>query len=333
MRVLCAYSGLEFNVQYFPGTLYDASDTHPIFHLSQKKLIGYTAKWAGRELTETDTYLLYLALLNSTDLIKWRVPAIQTKSGMAHIEQTMESLIRIIGKINVVQSPSLVLPSFVISTETRYLTNCQYWILTWEDALQAWHDGYRSITIAEKLRNREAALEKLIKNSQKKVESYANILADWAAIAGDFPESTTLVGQNQISLREYWKTIIRAAASDLAILSIPTDDIRELLDHCRAYVENGTIFSHTLFNFLERALDKQRNPFGLGETTFRILDARSSVEDANKLAMIDSAPKAEPRQGDYKNKFEFLKARLSYQQAQIYFQKLKENEDKAKDKK
>ena len=63
MKYQCAYSNLQLNVDYFPGFISTTETIHPIFHIPQKKLLSYLGKWSSGELTETDSYLLFLAIL------------------------------------------------------------------------------------------------------------------------------------------------------------------------------------------------------------------------------------------------------------------------------
>jgi len=324
MRILCAYSGLEFKVEHFPATLVSREICHPIFYLPQHKLISYIPKWYAGELTATDSYLLYLALLNSTELIEWRVPALKTNKSVGIVAHNIESLASIVSKMNVIKHPAFVLPRFVISPETKTLENSTFWIQTWVDQYNEWSSGYRTRTLDEKITRREEALERLINNSSRTVESYANILADWAILAGNFPKSTTEVLGKQVPLCEYWRSIIKACAKNESIFSIPKKDLEELVEYCEEEIPHGSKYAHTLMEFLRNGLRKQKNYLGLGdidlnsEVTYRILSPDTSVEDANKQALIDSAPKEEPRESQYPTKISFLKAKLKWQMAESY---------------
>jgi len=324
MRILCAYSGLEFKVEYFPAVLNSREVCHPIFYLPQHKLISYIPKWYGGELTGTDSYLLYLALLNSTDLVEWRVPAIKTDKSVAIVAHNMPALVSIVSKINIVKHPSFVLPRFVISPETKSLENSSFWIQAWIDAYAEWSEGYKTRSYDEKLRRREEALERLINNSARTVGSYATILAEWAALAGNFPTGTQDVRGKQVPLCDYWKSIIKACASNESIFSIPKNDLEELVEYCEQEIPHGSIYAHTLMAFLRGGLKKQTNYLGLGdidldsEVTYRILSPDTSIEDANKQTLIDSAPKEEPRENQYPTKFAYLKAKMRYSLAQQY---------------
>jgi len=337
MRILCAYSGLEFKVEYFPAVLNSREVCHPIFYLPQHKLISYIPKWYGGELTGTDSYLLYLALLNSTDLVEWRVPAIKTDKSVAIVAHNMPALVSIVSKINIVKHPSFVLPRFVISPETKSLENSSFWIQAWIDAYAEWSDGYKTRSYDEKLRRREEALERLINNSARTVGSYATILAEWAALAGNFPQGTQDVRGKQVPLTDYWKSIIKACASNESIFSIPKNDLEELVEYCEQEIPHGSIYAHTLMAFLRGGLKKQTNYLGLGdidldsEVTYRILSPDTSIEDANKQTLIDSAPKEEPRENQYPTKFAYLKAKMRYSLAQQYKSSTRESNASAID--
>jgi hypothetical protein len=316
-------SSLEFDVQFFPGTFHAREAYHPIFNLPQKRLLGYTGKWAGGELTPTDSYLLFLAILHSSDLVEFRVPAFRSPQTDSIIAQNMESLVRTVIKLNTVSTPSVTFPHFVISPETRFLTNVHHWIENWKDVYADFQAGTSRDYDDRKLVHREAALQRLIKNPHKPISSYAASIADWAALAGEFPEFLTISPfsrETKIPLSEYWKSIIIKCARDESLFSIPRADLEELLTHCEDKVPAGSIFSNALFKLLRHALEKQRNFLGLGDldlstTNYQILSESDTTESANLKAMIDSAPSEKPRQEQYPSKIAFLKAKMRYDAA------------------
>lgn len=325
MKILCAYSSIEFNCDHFPASLFSREAYHPIFNLPQRKLISYLGKWSAGELTPIDSYLLFLATLNSSDLIEFRTPAIRTERTDAIIAQNMENLTKTIIRLNTVVNPAVVFPRYVISTETRGLDNVHHWIQNWRDAYQEFLDGYRSAHESQKLIQREHALERLIKSPHRPISSYAPSIADWAAVAGEFPTSLTIsrLSGKQMTLGDYWKEIITTAATEEKIFSINRSDLEELIEHAECNVSNGTIFSHALFKILRHAREKQKNFLGLGDlditrSTYQILTSTDSAEDANLRAMIQSAPQNPPKLEDYPTKFAFMKAKLRWDMSKKY---------------
>lgn len=328
--IQCSKSGITFNCEHLPLAISsNYSISHPLFSLPQKKLLSLAGQWSARKLSSTESYLLYLALLDSTELVQWRTAAQHTPPLDAIIENSMEKLLTIIGKINLIKSPSLVLPTFVISADTSNLGNSHHWIETWTESYHEWYDGYsvarKQSALAARLEAREEALQRLIKSSAS-VDSYADKLADWAAIAGSFPTYETnhpLTGL-PIQLDAYWKQIIRAIANDDKFWRYPKKDIEELVDHCEDNITQGNIYSHTLMKYLRKGTTKHGDFFGFdtapATTRFTVISTSTdNLGDAsaiNLAAMIQKAPEDEPKKHQYASNFAWLKAFTQWKMAQ-----------------
>lgn len=326
MKILCSLSSLEFNVDHFPGTFHSRECYHPIFNLPQKRLLGYLGKWGAQELTTTDSYLLFLAILRSSDLLEFRVPVMRTTNTDSIIAQNMESLSRTVIKLNTVTHPGVHFPHFVISPETRFLANVHHWIESWAEAYADYQSGSRRDYDNRKLLHRELALERMLKNPHKSLPEKASSIAEWASLAGSFPEFlidnplTPTSMRAKISCADYWKSIIVRCAKDDAIFAIPKADILELLEHVEENVPYGSIQSNALFSIIRRGIEKQKNFLGLGDldlsnTTYQILSETDTAESANVKAMIDSAPVEEPSREAYPTKFAYLRARMRWNEA------------------
>lgn len=333
-RVLCSISGIEFKCDHFPAYLTSREYHHPIFAIPASDLLSYADRYLDRKFSPTENYLYYLALFNCTDLIDFRVPAIQTQHTQSIIAQNCEKLLIMVERIHHVGvsqiKEKLNLPQFVISPDTKDLSNTKHWIEIWTQNYNDYQNSYKSSSTLEKLNRKEFLLERLIKDKTKEISSYISTLADWAAIAGEFPTweaglSPDILRGKRMSLSDYWKYIIRACARAESIFEIPDADIQELIEHCEDNIEHGSIYAHALMAILREGSGRKRNYLDLGDidigsrgTVFKILDADSSVEDANKLALIDSAPSSKPIERDYPNKLAFLKARTRWEMAESY---------------
>ena len=319
MKILCAYSSIEFSCDHFPGYLSSRESHHPIFSVPQKKLLSYLGKWSRGHLTSTDSYLLFLSLLKSTDLVEFRVPAIRTETTDSIVALNMEQLAKTVSKINSVINPAVAFPRYVISPDTRTLDNIHYWIENWESAYQDFKDGYRSAHESQKLIARESALERLIKNPHRPISTYSAQLADWSAVAGSFPVFTLrspFTGL-QVSCSDYWKVLISKCAHEESIFSIRRKDLEELLEHCEEHIPIGSIYSNSLFKVLRHALERQKNYLGLGDldisrSTYEIMTDRSDTEAANISAMVQAAPEHEPKESEYPSKLAFLRAKMRW---------------------
>lgn len=333
MKIQCAISGIEFSCDHFPAVLNQRELTHPIFALPQKRLVSYAGKWTGQELTDIDNYLLFLALLNSTDLIEWRVPVVRTTLTSSIIANNMEDLFRVVSTLNMIKSPKFAVPRFAVTQDNKDLSNIFYFLESWDNAIADFKSGYKTQADWNSIANKELALERLIKSPMRLVESYAGILADWAELAASFPsyQSTTDTILGKLTLADYWKQIIKRCCKSESIFSIPRADLEELIEHCEHNLVHGTIYSAKLMSLLRDGLVRQKTFLGFTDdelvnpTKFVILDDNASVEDANKLAAINSAPAEKPVRTAYSSNFLYTRALLNYNYAQSYKQKLAEH--------
>lgn len=334
MKFICSYSGIECEVSHFPGTIsYHKSVIHPIFHLKQKALFSYVPRALNGELTKTDSYLLYLALFNSTDLIEFRSPALYHPLTASIVAQNLEALAQIVAKMNVLGQHKVTeilnLPRYVISVDTRDLSTSDGWISIWEENYTDYLSGYKKATMVEKLSRRELAIEKMIR-SRMEPSKYSTSLADWASVASDFEKHAwyDVLDENDrpIQMGEYWKRIIKVCSrKDNSFYEIPMIDLNDLIEHLEENLPHGSTSAATLMSILETARKRKQSLTDFGdidlsscEDTFRILDEDASIEDANKLALIHSAPLEEPKLSSYPSKIAYLRAKMNWEMAREY---------------
>lgn len=323
MKILCKYSGLEFTVQHFPFSLESREVAHPVFSIPQQKLLVVLAKKYPDSLSPIDSYLGFLALLHSTSRIDWRVPCIYTPALDSIIAINMEPLIRTVGITSVITHPAWTMPSFVITPDTRSLQTVHHWIAVWQNCYKEFQDGNKRAQLHDRIVRREQAMERLIKDPSKSPKDYANTLAEWAALAGEFPTGEVPVEGKQIPLSEYWKSMIRRAARKDAIFSINDTDLIELIEHCEENIPHGRIYAHALMRVLREAKEAKKNFLDLGDfdirtSTYYILSDTDTAESANIRAMIDSAPVEEPISTNYPNKLAYLKAHFKWKAAKLH---------------
>jgi hypothetical protein len=326
-KITCCKSGIEFNCDHFPIAFSQLDELHhPIFSAPLKRLFRYFPKWQAGELTETDSYLYFLALLNATEMCEFRTSANYTRhnSQTAQIvNSNMESLFYTIGRIITIRHPRFVIPTFVISSDTCDLTNVSEWIKCWESAYYSFCNGLKDQVLRSKLERKESALERLIKNPALKPQKYAHILADWASSAASFP-SFQIRDQNgnETSIDSYWRQIIQLCYQKESLLSVPESDIAELLAHCEENLDLGSIQSYHLFNTIREGLQTVQGFYGSGPTVFSILNDSLSesdaIGDAQLQLIINDAPKSKPLRTAFATEFAFFKAMSKYNMAQGY---------------
>lgn len=337
MRILCAYSGLQFQVQHFPGFLHSREYCHPVFYMQQRELLVSSRRFYEGSLTGEDSYLLFLALLNSTDKVEFRTPAQYHSGTAAIVARNLSSLVAVCEQFNSIQVPSFQPPHFVINAAsgTARLENCDSWLETWRQSIKEFHSGYRQQNRSQTQQAKEEVLATLIKDVNTDVRKYASLLANWASLAGDFPTSlVTSPSGAQVRLDEYWKSIIVRACREEELWNIHNGDLQELIEHCEDAIPHGTIFAHKLMHVLREACKKQGILFDIGDwdiasltggnkgaTLYTILDAEASQDSdttlaANIKALIASAPDHMPVRSEYPSEFQFMKAMGKWKLAQ-----------------
>lgn len=320
MRILCGISGINFTCEHFPGFLQSRETYHPIFNMPQRKLIPYSRKWSAGELTETDSYLLFLALLNSTDLVDFRVPAKRTEHTPSIIALNMDPLLRAVWKISSVNHPGILFPRYAVGPDTADLSTVEFWINNWLEIYADFQAGARRDYDTRKRVQQEAVIERLIKNPHKPISAYISQVASWAEVAGEFPIFTTTdrFTGSRCSCAAYWKECIIRAASPGMLLSVPLSDFEEILEHCETKIPIGSIFSNALFKVLRGAIEHHQNFLGLlpasqSNPRFTVIENSNTLESALLQNIKDSAPSLEPKRSDYPNQITYLRARFAWQ--------------------
>lgn len=338
MQVKCAYSGITFTCEHFPASVSSKELVHPVFYLKPAKLLSLSTMWAEGKLTTTDSYLLFLALLDSTGLVQFRTSVLRSDKTSQILALNMEQLVSLCTKILHVpaENKSKILPSFAISSGSDTLDNVGAWLGTWQSALDEYVAGYKGAGARNKLIATESLLHKYIKDSSLHPSKYSNLLANWAEIAGNFPSGETLLpGGQKIPLNLYWKNLITKAALDDSIFTVSQKDLEELIGHCEENIPHGSIYAHSLMKVLRDALAAQVDFFRGGATAFKVLSSPSAAssstssssvatssggsEDVGSLnvaRIIESAPAREPARGEYDSLVSFLKAKMAWNLAQ-----------------
>jgi hypothetical protein len=308
----------------------ERQSNHPVFDLSTPDLLALHEKYLAGKFTKTDNYLYFLALFNATKLVDFRVPCIQTDKTQSIIANNIHSLYKMLERIHTLGDErirnKLELPRFAISPDTRDLANIKHWLDIWEANYNDYQNGYKNTTLIQTLLRKESQLEKKIKDGDDPA-SYANSLAEWAALAGAFEDDNIILNEHdkEESATTYWKRIIRIAIKGDSIFHIPLFDLEDVIEQCEEniYNGNGAIQAHILMRCLRAAHKKKVEYADLGDfnisSAYKILDANEGVEEANMLAMIMSAPTSEPKESEYPNKTAWRIAKLKYNQAQEYY--------------
>lgn len=305
---------------------------HPLFAVPKKKLLNLTKDWAARRLSPTEEYLLYLALLHSTELIIWRSQARYTEKTPKIIASNMEALVQMIGKIDIIRHPAFVLPKMTITYDTGDLATSFYWVQAWmhnyKEFMEDFIDARTREEVKVRVERREYSLARLIKDQNVIPEKLANNIAEWAEDACEFPVyeiNHPLQKGKRVPINEFWKEMIRACVKEEQIWRYSEGQFDKLIEHVEENLQNesmGSIYSHALMKLLRGGLEKREAYTGFGDidlagktTQFRLMGSETSAEDANLIAAIQSAPLTEPKKENYPTLGAFIRAKLNFDAA------------------
>jgi hypothetical protein len=308
MKVYCQYSAAEYDVTGFGGT--KLTYVHPIFAAEPKWLLSRMGHWAAQKFTPEESKLLFLAILHSTELVEFRATAHPENN---IVQLNMEPLARIFSWMLGINRVHLVMPKFVIQTDNRRLLNIRHWIETWYDARKQFEDGYSRYLLDRKLADKEQALERLIKNSQRTTEDYAGLLCTWAMQASSAPKG----------MHEYWRELF--CLKGLKIYAAKAIDLQELLDHLEECLEHGSIFAASTLKHIRTLVHKNKAGlnYGLGITDEDLAEIESSpfkivegsVEEHNIRVVAASAPEEEPIASKYSSRIAYLRDKAAWELA------------------
>jgi len=340
--IICAISGLRIGCQHFPIYLENREACHPIFHASQKQLFSFTRKWAGNELTRIDSYLLYLAILKSTGRVFFRTAAMYRDNVTDSIvANNMEKLLVVTSRMNSINVAGEIFSSVAITPDSADLSSSPHWIDNWNENYEEFKDNYSFASAVKKLTIREAALEKLIKSPHRDVSSYATDLAKWASVAGNFPSFLTPVDGINIPLCDYWESIIIAAAQK-KYTSIPSLELKQVIEHCEENIPPGSIYHHKLLTVLREAKDYLKGFLGVvaGSSTLVRLqpwvfapdappasDADDNMDAINIHHLVSTAPTTCPSRDQYPSQFKYIQAKIKWDAAQSYKRAMAEQQN------
>lgn len=331
-QVTCAISGIQFSTSNMSSLHLAATDgfPHPIFAADKKALHRLYAAHCRNKLEQTDSFLLFLAILHSTGKINWNHPVSISPTCPAAIklvENNISQLIGVIEKTSTILHPSFDQPSFTVRKENSNLEQLPNYIEAWNRNIKDFYSNLACDRDYEALKKTTDKLSYLILSGTKP-EHCANIVADWAAKAGNFPTDKIVL----------WKDTIKSCFSITKMFNTPLPLLKEIKDYCECNIEVGSIHFHTLSQVLKEGIARHVDYLGgsslaLGYTILptltdvakdnlgkpKIADTYTSegeLKNQAALALLAAkAPDKLPRREDYTTTLEFLKAKTAYRVA------------------
>lgn len=325
MKVVCPISGIEtFHGPYFKNepavTMPDA-----MFFVPIRGLLARARKWKAGEYSETERKLLFLALLDKTELITWELPA---QPLPATVQKNMEYAFKIAAWLDIAGAVQNIksMPKYRVSEHNRDLTNIGYFLHSIEELRTEWMRSSSRRHLEAILEQRQAVLAKLIHSPYRKwTQRDYSIQASWAMDTAEVPKER----------KEEWTKILSIHTAEEAFLC----DKDELLD-MRDWLEReltlpGSIGMGSGFSMTQKVLDHIRwlvnlreggmlaylgGELGAPANTFSIkVEEVSSANPEMEVLEIETklvqegVPLVEPKKDAFKNRLsDYYKARAKW---------------------
>lgn len=340
-KVTCAISGITFHVSHV-GRLHIPVSTgyfHPIFAASYTDLHSlYTAHCKG-QLSNTESYLLFLAFMHSTSKIDWSVPcSLNPKDSYTtkYIENNIAQLLETIEKSACIKHPDFHQPNYRMTKDNSNLSTLQGWLESWQHNTQTFVSDKRELRRMQRLQEALSEVEDKLSYlilSGEKPQKCSSIIAQWASKAACFPEDKN----------EAWQQIIRSCFNADKMFNTPLSDIKEVKEYCEINITAGSIHFHALSEVLREGVKRHTDYLGGSHLAlgYKILDvgiddilnddddklfryeghpsqlsptptARQVETHLAKPITLPRPPKELPKRSDYKKGTDYLKARLAF---------------------
>lgn len=326
-NIKCCISGLSFQASFFgtqDSNLYvpiTEGYFHPIFAAPNKALYTLYSKHAKNMLTKTESYLLYLAFLHSSEKVLWNVPASldpKATSTTRLIENTFSQLINVIQQTNCIVNPAFHQPSYRVSIHNSDLASLPNYIEAWEDNLTRFKAGIATQKILADLARTEAKLQECIYSSDPPAK-YASVIASWADKAAEFPADKKFL---------YIDTI-KACFNEGRMIRTPLALLKEIKEYCECNIEAGSIHFHALMDTLTNGIKSHMDYLGGSSLAlgYTLLDLNtpegkqikeSELKTSAALAQLTEQVNLEagpPDESRYATRAEYIKAKLAYMTA------------------
>lgn len=340
-NITCAISGLRFSCTYMKGISLDHTlgYFHPIFALPEKELYLLYNKHLKGELTQSESYLTFLAFLHSSDKIDWQHPVtLDPVSSTARklIDTCFPKLLEAIQQTDAISHPSFQQPAFKVSHTNSSLEQIPSWIAAWLSNIRGFKKGLADDRILRKMQEVENNLSYLLLSGDD-LPNFAHVVADWASLTAEFPPDK----------EELYKKTIRSCFNTTKMFNTPLELLKEIKDYCECNIEAGSIHFHALSNVLKEGIRKNLDYLGgsslaLGYTLLEDSDiatiakgSKANAEERLKTSaevavIIAKAPATKPTRLEYPDPVAYIKAALAYRIAMNKMNKQDKQDKKEK---
>ena len=301
MKVYCPISGIAYTTNFGIGSFTQA---HPTLGLSIEELTKITeqqlinrSKNNDKVTQQVNTHLVLLSWFLKLPGIQVQT-TIDLQTNLHVLIANQEQLIKTVAQVNATKH-KINYPGIIVSNDNPLHAQLKNWLEAFNECIRLSTVAINETKRARTARELDEALDKVtnifLPHSSKK---NAGLVADWAAVSGNFPHS----------VKSLWKDIIfhlfKGNDKELAALAVTQADIDELIEHCEDNIPHGSYHAHELMSKLRETMSIIEKQTGLSSSTTVKSEEVETDEE-------------EPQEEDFETRAEFLRAKANYLSARI----------------
>ena len=326
MNIICPISG-ETLIRNDLMLGFDYSDPHPIFRLRRKDILSekFLHRF-NRSASLPEKKLYFLAVVNCTELVDFRTPALpsiilgmkntsenedERKRVNRVIENNVYDLITFtswMDRISYLLKDDLIYPRFVIDQDNNDLSNIHIWIRDLEEIRQSYVDKDKDVLRQKKLRYEHENLVAEISRAALKDMLFTHKLAVW---------TLDYTGLDNHQQSEMFLAILKTRAADSYGIS------RRLLLEFKELLLNNFDYNHPLFPHIMKQMTALIEANRTSTPDFEIFEADEiflddeGVEQIRSISIQESSEKKllartgsvdKPKREDFLTQWQYIQA-------------------------
>lgn len=319
-KVTCAISGIDFTTtgMDFLTIPHTSGFIHPVFTLESKQLHKLYIRHCRGLIQPSDSYLLFMALLHSSNSIQWDYPSSLTPNSLQTsvvIENNICQLVEVLDQSRRILHPHFKQPTFRVTYGNCALSQIPNWIKAWRKNITSFGEAQLDEKEYESLKRLTNKLTYLINDSSVEMYEMANTIAHWANRAAEFPKDKAML----------YQTTIANSFNRAKMFNTPIALLKEVKEYCQSNIDVGSIHFHSLTRTLDAGIKNHIDYLGGDSQSvgYTLLPSISAVDreviqknESEISVLIATAPESEPLATEYSSNLAFLKAKLAYRVAQ-----------------
>lgn len=303
MLLICSKTAVEFTTSGFPN--FKIRSEHPLFSAPYDTLLEIAKDWRSGSLSESECRLLFVALLDSTQLAVWHKDDYGVTCAAQPTAITVQRYMeRLLFTSNWKHSigDRIPLNKVAINHATASLDNIGNWLDNWNSTQRDFTSSMHLQSMRTTIASAQEKLIKLLQLNKQDSDLFLKHLAKWFMVASNAPKA----------LWDYW--------TDLFLLKTPAlwdasvTDLDELKEHCEHNIPmNSSYAMYAYRHICAQYTEASEGVLGAIVGNGPIYSIISDPVERDNLAIIsEQAPPAEPKQQDYATPVEYLKARAAW---------------------